>query len=132
MNDQILLLRPERLREVPHRFSWCDQRLFRCGITTHCGADALALYLFLLTVADSRGLSFYSDTGIARFLTLDSVALSAARTELIAADLIAYRRPHYQVLSLPDSSTPPPSQRLGEVASVGDILRRVLNTGGAR
>jgi hypothetical protein len=131
MNDHKVLLRPERLREVPERFSWCDQRLFRSGLTARCGSDALALYLFLLTVADAQGLSFYSDTSISRTLRLDSVALSAARAELLASDLIAYRRPHYQVLSLPDRSTPPPSPRLGEVASVGDILRRVLNPGGA-
>jgi hypothetical protein len=132
MNDQKVLLRPERLREVPPRFSWCDQRLFRSGVTSRCGSDALALYLFLLTVADSRGLSYYSDASIGRALRLDALALSAARAELLGADLIAYRRPHYQVLSLPDSSTPPPSQRLGEVASVGDILRRVLSSGGAQ
>ena len=59
-----VLLRPDRLRQVPPRFSWCDQRLFRAGLTNRCGSDALALYLFLLTVADSRGLSFYSDASI--------------------------------------------------------------------
>lgn len=132
MNEHKLLLRPERLREVPPRFSWCDQRLFRSGITSRCGSEALALYLFLLTVADSRGLSYYSDASIGRSLRLDSLALSAARAELLDADLIAYRRPHYQVLSLPDSATPPPSHRLGEVASVGDILRRVFSAGGAQ
>jgi hypothetical protein len=35
------------------------------------------------------------------------------------------------VLSLPDRLDPqPPSTRLGEAASVGDILRRALGTGG--
>lgn len=127
-----VLLRPERLRHVPSRFSWCDQRLFRSGLTARCGSDALALYLFLLTVADSRGLSFYSDASIARLLRLDLLALAGARDQLLAADLIAFLKPHYQVLSLPDASTPPPSQRIGEVASVGDILRRVLQPGGPR
>ena len=46
---------------------------------------------FLLTVADSRGLSYYSDASIGRYLRLDSVALSAARAQLIAADLVAHR-----------------------------------------
>ena len=132
MNDPKVVLRPERLREVPTRFSWCDQRLFRRGLTATCGSDALALYLFLLTVADSRGLSYYSDVSIGRFLRLDSVALSAARAQLIAADLVAHRRPLYQVLSLPEPSTTAPSQRVGDVASVGDILRRVLGAGGGQ
>lgn len=133
MNDHHkVLLRPERLRHVPSRFSWCDQRLFRSGLTTHCGSDALALYLLLLTVSDSRGLSFYSDASLSRLLGLDPMALAAARDQLVAADLIAFLKPHHQVLSLPDASSPPPSQRTGQVASVGEILRRVLQPGGVR
>lgn len=127
-----VLLRPERLRQVPARFSWCDQRLFRSGLTSGCSSDALALYLLLLTVADSRGLSFYSEASLGRLLRLDPLALASARNQLLAADLIAYLKPDYQVLSLPDATTPPPSQRIGEVASVGDILRRVLQSGGAQ
>jgi hypothetical protein len=132
MNDPKVILRPERLREVPPRFSWCDQRLFRGGHTATCDAEALALYLFLLTVADSRGLSYYSDASIGRYLRLDAIALSAARAQLIAADLVAHRRPLYQILSLPDPSAAPSSQRVGEAASVGDILRRVLGAGGGQ
>jgi len=126
-----VLLRPERLRQVPPRFSWCDQRLFRQGLTARCGSDALALYLFLLTVADSRGLSFYSDASVGRFLRLDPMALRCARGQLLEADLIAHQKPHYQLLSLLDRSDPRPSStRLGEAASVGDILRRALGAGG--
>ena len=132
MNDPKVVLRPDRLREVPPRFSWCDQRLFRSGLTAHCGSDALALYLFLLSDADSRGLSYYSDASIARHLRLDTLALSAARAQLIDADLLAHRRPLYQLLSLPDASRAPSSQRIGESASVGDILRRVLAAGGGQ
>lgn len=132
MDHHKVLLRPERLRQVPTRFSWCDQRLFRSGLTSHCGSDALALYLLLLTVADSRGLSFYSDASISRLLALDPMALAVARDQFVAADLIAFLRPHYQVLSLPDASSPPPSQRTGQVASVGETLRRVLQPGAGR
>jgi len=133
MNDPHKVLpRPERLRQIPPRFSWCDQRLFRCGATATCGSDALALYLFLLTVADARGLSFYSDASIGRFLRLDPLALACAREQLVAADLIAHHKPHHQVLSLPERSSPQPSStRLGEATTVGDILRRALGPGGA-
>lgn len=128
MNDhQKVLLRPERLRVVPSRFSWCDQQLFRGGATAHTDPESLALYLFLLTVADSRGLSFYSDASLSRFLRLDPLAVDAARRRLLKADLIAYQKPDYQVLSLPNAQ--PPSQRLGQAASVGDILRQVLQGG---
>jgi hypothetical protein len=58
--------------------------------------------------------------------------LSAARQQLIRADLIAYRKPLYQVLSLPDDprTAAAGSPRAGEVQSVGDILRRALEGGG--
>jgi hypothetical protein len=126
-----VLLRPERLRQVPSRFSWCDQRLFRSDLCSGCGSDALALYLFLLTVADSRGLSFYSDPSIQRVLRLDPLRLTTAREQLLAADLVAYTKPHYQLLSLPEPSKPKPSSaRLGEAASIGDILRRAMGQGG--
>ncbi len=49
------VLRPERLRQVPEQFSWVDQALVRCGFIDRCDARATALYLFLVTVADSQG-----------------------------------------------------------------------------
>ena len=62
------VLCPERLRHVPHRFSWIDQRLVRDGHIVRCGPQALALYLLLVTVADAQGLSYYSDKTAARLL----------------------------------------------------------------
>jgi hypothetical protein len=53
------VLHPDRLRRVPAQFSWLDQRLVREGYIGRCNAQALALYLMLVTVADSRGLSYY-------------------------------------------------------------------------
>jgi hypothetical protein len=109
------VLRPDRLRRVPSQFSWVDHRLVRDGHISRCPADALALYLLLVTVADSQGLSYYCDTTLCRLLPLDAAALSRARQELIANQLIAYARPLYQVLALPAlgpsrSQSPAPSQ----------------------
>jgi hypothetical protein len=53
------VLNPNRVRHVPRQFSWIDQRLVRDGHTARCSAEALALYLFLVTVADAQGLSYY-------------------------------------------------------------------------
>ncbi|MCI0655415.1 MAG: hypothetical protein L0Y38_11120 [Methylococcaceae bacterium] len=36
-----------------------DQRLVHDEIIGRCGSDALALYLFLITVADAKGPSWY-------------------------------------------------------------------------
>lgn len=126
------VLRPDRLRQIPTSFSWVDHRLVRHEHLRHRGPVAWALYLFLVTVADAEGLSYYSDASIARHLDIDPVALSAARQQLIAADLIAYRKPIYQVLALPEAASVPSSSkspRGGPACSVGEVLRRVLEGG---
>ena len=94
------LIRPERARAVPPQFSWVDHRLVREGHIDRVSCQALALYLFLLTVADCDGLSYWSERSILRRLDLTETWLKAARDELEAADLIAYDPPLYQVLSL--------------------------------
>jgi hypothetical protein len=89
------------------------------------------LYLLLVTVADVQGLSYYSDAAIGRHLHLEPLRLAAARAQLERADLIAYRQPLYQVLSLAEPSAPPPPSepRRGQSQSAGDILRRALGGG---
>jgi hypothetical protein len=123
------LLRPQRLRHIPPSFSWVDHRLVRHEYLARAGHSAWTLYLFLVTVADAQGLSFYSDAAIGRHLAMDPVSLSAARQQLIQADLIAHRKPLYQVLSLPEESPEPAASRTGQVQSVADILRRALEGG---
>src|SRR5439155_740838 len=125
------LIRPERLRRVPQGFNWVDHRLVSQNFVSRCDCSALALYLFLVTVSDAQGLSYYSDAGIGRRLKLDCFQLAAARQQLVQADLIAYQRPLYQVLALdktPDAA--PAQERCGHELSAGDILRRALGQGG--
>ena len=127
------VLCPERLRHVPQRFSWIDQRLVRDGHIAQCGPQALALYLLLVTVADARGLSYYSDKTAARLLSLNEVQLREARCSLLAAGLIAYESPLYQVLSLePILAGEPPVARTGQTLPISAILRQMLETGEAR
>jgi len=114
------VLCPERLRRVPKQFSWIDHRLVRDRHIARCSANALALYLFLVAVADGQGLSYYGDASIAQRLPLDEAALSRARQELIAARLIAYHKPLYQVLSLE-----PVQPRIGGPLSIGEILEQI-------
>ncbi len=91
----------DRVRKVPAQFSWVDQRLVRHEHVRRCDCQGLALYLMLVTVGDAEGLSYYSDEKAAELLGLSGAELMAARRQLINADLIAYKRPLYQVLSLP-------------------------------
>jgi hypothetical protein len=100
------VLRPERLRQVPPQFSWIDQRLVRDRHLERCDAQALALYLVLVTVADAQGLSYYGEASLMRLLSMPAARLVQARTDLVRLDLIAYERPLYQVLSLDPPANP--------------------------
>ncbi len=101
------LLRPERLRQVPEQFSWVDQALVQRHVIDRCEARAAALYLFLITVADAQGLSYYGEPTLARRLHLSHEELVAARQQLIDIDLIAYQAPLYQVLAFPGTAPTP-------------------------
>ena len=131
------LLIPARRRRVPRQFSWIDQRLVRERHIGRCTAEALALYLFLVTVADAEGLSFYGDGAIAALLGWPEAQVRAARAGLMRADLIAFQAPLYQVLSLdapaprPAVGEPPPvplprARAPGELRSLRAILQQAL------
>jgi hypothetical protein len=126
------LLCPQRVRRVPRQFSWIDQRLVRDGHISRCGGvQALGLYLLLVTVADSQGLSYYSDKTAARLLGLSEADLRQARANLVNAGLIAYQAPLYQVLSLePSLSGEPEAPRSGQTMPISAILRQILESGG--
>lgn len=127
------ILCPERLRRVPKAFSWVDHRLVRQGHISRCSHEALALYLFLVTVADAEGLSYYSDLSVGRLLDMNKATLRAARQDLCRVGLIAYQNPLYQVLSLdtPEAglavrSRRRPDHKSGEAVSIAEVLRQAI------
>ena len=85
----------------------------------------------LVIVADAQGLSYYSDATLSRLLQLDLLQLAQARGQLIAADLVAYQKPLYQVLALPPAAHAGAHAAVWAVLSVGEILRRVAEGGAA-
>lgn len=91
---------PERIRKTPKQFSWVDHRLVRDRYIDQCSHKSAALYLFLVTVADARGLSYYSDRSLLLRLNMEDRDLVKARMELVRIGLIAYQKPIYQVLPL--------------------------------
>ena len=101
------VLCPQRLRRMPPQFSWIDQALVQRGLIDRCDARAAALYLFLLTVADAQGLSYYGAATLRKRLGLSEGELHAARARLIELELLAYEAPLYQVLALPGSVAGP-------------------------
>lgn len=120
------LLCPELVRRIPQHFSWVDHRLVREHYIENCTVESLALYLLLVTVGDAEGISYYSDSTVTKLISISETALRAARKELAAAGLIAYRSPLYQVLSLerrmPLQSAVAP-ERGSRCVSIGDVLR---------
>jgi hypothetical protein len=73
------ILSPARRRRIPESFSWVDHRFVRDRYITRCSHAALSLYLFLVTVADTDGLSYYADSSAAQLLSMSEVAQGIAR-----------------------------------------------------
>ena len=117
------LICPERARRIPKQFSWLDHRLVRDHHIERCSHQSLALYLFLVTVGDQQGLSYYSDRSVGNRLTMNLAAVSQARNELVRSGLVAYRKPLYQVLSL--EPTKPVRTQLEDPLAVGKILKQL-------
>ena len=120
-----------KLRKVPKQFSWVDQRLVRERYIDQLSHEACALYLFLLTVADAQGLSFYSERALCRRLSLAPIAFHRARQELIQAHLVAYDHPRYQVLALDEHplDAAPQSPRMtaaDKPMALKDIFKHIM------
>jgi len=137
------IVNPGRVRRMPEGFGWVDHRLVRKGYFKERSREALALYLFLVTVGDADGVSYYSEESLYGHLNFSHTELTASRKELTEAELVAYRKPFYQVLDLPpteedqnnfkkvlgnidvDKTVSPNAER---VSSLGDIIKSM--TGG--
>jgi len=102
MHTRKQVLCEERTRQVPAQFSWVDHRLVRDGFCRRCRTEELALYLALVTVGDADGLSYYGDESLAKLIGVPAGRVAEIREGLIRADLVAYRKPLYQVLELPE------------------------------
>lgn len=121
-------IHPDRIRQVPKQFSWVDGRLVRDHHIDRCSHSAATLYLFLVTVADCQGLSYYADQTISKRLSMDITTLASARLELIQYKLIAYRKPLFQVLDLatPELTILQPGD---DFHSIGQVFKQMMEAG---
>ena len=115
----------QRIRKVPSHFSWIDHRLVGDRHIENCSHPAAALYLFLVTVGDAQGLSYYGDKSMVKYLCMDQKALDDARANLINIGLIAWQKPLYQVLALDrvKPEKPAPRTKMDNALCLGDILK---------
>lgn len=118
-----------RIRRISGSFSWIDHRFINQGFIEELDSTEILLYLFLVTVGDRYGLSFYGDERICQLLKINKESLGLARDKLIRASLVEYKDGVYQVLELPRGifADEVHSAREG-ISRVGDILREVLVT----
>jgi hypothetical protein len=100
-------------------WSWIDRRFVR-DYAPRLSHEAIVLYFFLAAVADKDGLSFYHDATTATRLCISEESMVCAREELIREDLVAYRAPLTQVLSLPRLRV---ERRGGELIQLGELFR---------
>jgi hypothetical protein len=122
IQKHILVL--DRVRRPPaNGWSWIDRRFLR-EHAPRLSHEAILLYFFLAAVSDKDGLSFYGDATIALRLRMAEAVVVRARDELVAADLVAYRAPLAQVLSLPAATI---QRRGGGLAQFGEILRSLAS-----
>jgi hypothetical protein len=78
-------------------YSIIDHQILHGGYLYRLSHEAMALYLFLVTVGDHDGRSFYADINIMAILRFDDRQLDAARRELLRECLIDYRKPYWRV-----------------------------------
>lgn len=125
IHKQVLV--PDRVRRPPSSgWSWIDRRFLR-ERAPRLRHEAIVLYFFLAAVSDKDGLSFYSDASIAVRLRMTEAAVVAARDELVREDLVAYRAPLVQVLSLPRAAV---ERRGGGLVQLGEMLGALSGSSG--
>jgi len=125
-------IHPDRIRQVPKQFSWVDGRLVRNRHIDKLTHPAAALYLFLVTVSDAQGLSYYSDQSIGKRLNMDNCNLVQARLKLIQQALVAYKKPLWQVLDLaaPVLAIPGKRNQPGDPPqSISQIFKQIMEGG---
>jgi hypothetical protein len=118
---------PHMIRRVPEQFSWVDHRLVRERYIDCLSNSAAALYLFLVTVSDAQGMSYYGDASLQKRLSINEDALGKARQALVEQRLIAFKKPLYQVLALDHRREPVVTS--GEPCSMGQILKQMMGGG---
>ena len=109
---------PQKIRNIKGSFAWIDHRIMRSGFMETMTHQDIALYLFLILVADKNGVSFYRKEKICQAVSLDFSRFEIAKDRLINMKLIAFEsysllspNGYYQVLPI-ESKAPDYSKQL--------------------
>lgn len=123
-------LNADRIRKISGSFAFIEHRFLRNGFWDVLDHHSLLLYLFLVIVADQKGISYYGYDKICKRLHISLEAYIVARDALIERDLIAFDGHLFQVLSLPPkvaSPTPKTPMRIqpDDPVTIGQVLKQV-------
>ena len=127
---------PDRIRKIEGSFAFIEHRLLRGGFWQSLNHHELLLYLFLVLVADRKGLSYYSYDKICTLLRISVDEYLPARDSLIEKDLLAFDGHLFQVLSLPKKPVIPTAKLLKtqqdmqkyDPATIGQLIVQSLGT----
>ena len=101
-------LYPQRIRKITSSFAFIEHRFLRDGFWSTMDHHQLLLYVFLIIVADRKGLSYYSYDKICTLLKIAVDDYIVARDALIQKDLIGFDGHLFQVLALPQQPVTAP------------------------
>lgn len=102
-------INPQRIRKINGSFSWIEHRFISEGFLAAMSHEEIVLYFFLVLVGDKNGISFYSYQRICQLLQLETASYVRARNQLMLKSLIACENGRFQVLALPEKSSPKPT-----------------------
>lgn len=94
-------LEPRRIRYPKGAYGWVDLRMVTEGHLQALDPGSALVYLFLCTVGNREGISFWSRSRMTRTLNLSLATVDAALRTLAGADLIAATERIVQVLPVP-------------------------------
>ena len=103
---------PDQVRRLEGSFRWIDHRFITGGFLQDQSTIEILIYIFLLALSESNGISFYHDDRISSLLKISLCSLGEAREGLIMRSLISNDPPLYQVLSLHPCPVSPPKADL--------------------
>ena len=118
------ILNSHRVRSIRGGFSFIPHRFVTDGFLASLSANELLLYLFLVTVSDRNGLSFYRSDSICSLLHMTYDHYDKARDRLIEKDLIAFDGTIFQLLDLPHS--PPKKTTVSQHTDLNDLIQKCV------
>lgn len=114
-------LEPRRVRHPRGAYGWVDLKVITDGCLERLELAEALTYLFLCSVGNTLGISFWSTNRMARVLHLDPGVVKRALEVLVIADLIAWNGRVVQVLPVPECAParcPDPSLAQPAVAAL--------------